>query len=356
MVRGVDQTGRAFDSIGGRIRKLENQQRLLHGKLKKNWEEGAKVQIQYLKNLQLLEGQFYRFIFAGAAFLAFTGMVVWGLSNVIAQSSLGQLYMEDFSRAWTRLSVSVSEAILEKWGPAFKDLIKWMNDLAVNETFQMIVGEAAIPIILTLGIISVEMLAVGLLGKFLMVLADWFAASGYVSTAVTITQLAGGLKMVVPVTIVLSLLILVALAGEEIRKKIMEQLGYTAEQIETMWDPLWYPKGYPAGFPRDPEAEGAWWGDFWEKFMKGLGEVPEFQLGTTGASRTRLGTIHEGEYIFNPQLPITAPLQMGVGRNGGPIIITINQHIDSVGVEADEERLAEKTAEYIGDKITELVG
>jgi len=93
-------------------------------------------------------------------------------------------------------------------------------------------------------------------------------------------------------------------------------------------------------------------GDYWASLRGGIFGK---QLGTTRVSRSGLAMLHEGESVFNPQLPISKPLQAG-GKSGVVANINITNHIDHIHTEADENRLARKTAEYISGELTKMVG
>lgn len=352
MVRGVDQTGRAFRAVDQNIEKMIQRQMQLHGVSRKVAKQMIADQIKVQEQLQRLDTAMYRLMFAGAAFIAFAGMIAWGLGNIIEKSSAGSLLMEDFSRVWEKLSISISEAIMEYWGPALTNLVEWLDELAENETFKMVVGKAAIPVVITLGVMGVTLLMVAIVGKFMMLLLSGLVAAGFISAATkaTIMTTAAGLgfKIFVPVTVALGLTIVLEWVKSEIERTLEEIIIPEEERRTYRWvKEKVIPRKTVS--PVSPERDKTVI-DWLVSLFTGK------QLGTIRIPRTMPIMAHEGEMIFNPQLPITPPLQMrGMGVHG-PIIVNLNQYVDTVHTEADIDVLASRTAQAVGDKLTETIG
>jgi len=346
-IRGVDQSGRAFRSVDRRIENLITKQMRLAGVTRKIAKQQIADNIRVLEGMDNLNRASYRLMFAGAAFLMFGAAVAYGIGKIIGASSMGELYVEDFRRAIEKLMTSVSEAILEEWGPAIEDFIDWLDKLAGNETFNMIIGKTAIPLMLTITVLGVALLMGAVLTKLTALLISGLIAVGWWGAAIKVEALAtGGLSMVMPLTITF----LVAIALSFIGKTLQEQIDkWYQKELEDVFGPAETKKEkeFRKWKPKQPSGGGAWdW----------LMDIFGFQSGTTRITRTGPIIAHEGEWLFNPQLPISSPPQM-MGRGAtGPIEIIVNQYIDSVGIEADEDRLADKTAERIGDKLIEVLG
>lgn len=110
LIRGIDQTGRAF--------------------------EGPKRQLTELQKRQkALARSSYRLLFAGAAFLAFGIMSAKALSGLWQLTSKGRLAADDLGRAWKRLATGVAESITTIMGPAIKGLTKWLDNVASNKAW-----------------------------------------------------------------------------------------------------------------------------------------------------------------------------------------------------------------------------
>lgn len=344
-IRGVDQTGRAFSTVDRRIENLIQKQMKLQGVTRKVAKQMVADQIAIINKLDALGAASYRLLFAGAAFTMFAGAIAYGIGKIVGASSMGQLYVEDFNRALERLMIALSEAIIEQWGPAIQGFITWLDDLSKNETFKQIVSGVAIPITLVLGLMGVSLLVTGILGKFLAMIVSTLVTAGFISAGTAATITAGVISLAIPAVVVISAVLWWEFAVAEESKEVFN--AWIKER-----DRLILEEGY---MPWEADIES----------MMNLPEVtnpdrkgpPKYrQLGTTRIARTGPIIAHEGEWIFNPQLPISTPPQMLGKGAGGPISISITQIIDSIGVEADEERLAEKTAEYIGDKIADVIG
>jgi len=181
MVRGVDQTGRAFRQIDQRIDKMIKREMELSKVTRREAKERIQRQLEQVEAMQNLESASYRLLFAGAAFLTFGAMVVMGLSKIIGMSSAGALYIEDFRTVFHNLGVTISESIIKYWGPAITGFIDWLDDLGRNETFRLIVGGGIVPITISLVLMGLEMVAVGLVGTFLGKMIDALVYAGFVT-------------------------------------------------------------------------------------------------------------------------------------------------------------------------------
>jgi len=355
-IRGVDQTGRAFSLLDRRIDKLIKKELDAGAKSIKMARETVREQNKLLFAMQAIDRAAYRLIFAGAAFTAFAGLMVMGIGNIIGASSMGQLYLEDFSRAWTKLSIAVSEAILERWGPAIQDFIEWLADLAENETFLQITSGALIPITVVLGLMGVTLLVVGIVGKFSALLFTVLTTVMGIPAGNIAFGAGLALEISIPILLIFSMGAVFGWLKDEFEKWLEEAFGYT--EIENLRKDL----GFGSIMAPQAEKSGSIW-DWLEDnifgkkatgfdWALGGGQTGHAPIGRTGPMM-----VHEGEWLFNPQLPISPPPQMrGMMGGGAPTEIIINQFIDSIATEADETRLAQKTAEMIADKLVGMVG
>jgi len=355
-IRGVDQSGRAFNVLDRRIDNLIRKEMEMGAKSIKVARETVREQNKLLFAMQAIDRAAYRLIFAGAAFTAFAGLMVMGIANIVSASSSGELYMEDFGRAWERLSIAVSEAILEKWGPAIQDFIGWLGDLADNETFLMITSGALIPITIALGVMGVTLLVVGIVSKFATLLFTLLTTVMGIPAGNLAFGVGLALEITIPILLIFTVGAIFGWLKDQFEKWLEEAFGYT--EIENLRKDLGF------GSIMAPQAEKS--ASIWDWLEENIfGKKPTGfdwalgggQTGHATIGRTGPMMVHEGEWLFNPQLPISPPPQMrGMMGGGGPIEIIINQYIDSVATEADETRLAQKTAEYLGDKLTEMIG
>jgi len=349
-VRGIDQTGRAFSIIDRRIERLIQRQMQLQGISRKAaTTEMVKDQNRLLFAMRALDRMAYRMIFAGAAFLTFAAMMGWGIMSIIEKSSMGELVIEDFRRAFDKLITSISEKILEDWGPAIKGFIDWLDSLAENEMFKTIFSGLAIPVTIVLGLMAVTLLVTGIIGKFLALLVGVLETAGFVETGALKAHGVAGFQMAIPILVTFMIGVGLVIAKEAISENIIDPLiDDVIENVGPEYKLSEEDKENLRWIMKPPDIFGGGGGLF--------GGLLPRQLGTTRIPRTGPILAHEGEWIFNPQLPITPPPQM-LGRGaGGPIEINVTQYIDSIGVEADEDRLAQKTAEYIGDEIGRVMG
>jgi len=108
LIRGIDQTGRAFE------------------KPKKELNEFQLAQKRLARSS-------YRLLFAGAAFLTFGLMAAKGLAGLIDETSRGMLYTEDFARSVGRLKKSLSEAFLNNFEDEISNITEQIDRLSQNE-------------------------------------------------------------------------------------------------------------------------------------------------------------------------------------------------------------------------------
>jgi len=118
LIRGIDQTGRAFEKPKRELSELQKRQ-------------------------QALARSAYRLLFAGAAFLAFGLMAAKALSGLFTMTSKGKLMTDDLRRAWTRMATSVAEQITQMLGPAIEDLTRWLDNLADNPFYSKLLALGA---------------------------------------------------------------------------------------------------------------------------------------------------------------------------------------------------------------------
>jgi len=354
-IRGIDQTGRAFDILDRRMKHLIQNQQYLYKVSEETAKKMLYKQQQVHDMLRGLENASYRLLFAGAAFTAFGAMFMYAIGRVVGASSMGELYVSAFETAFGNLIRNISEAIVGIWGPKIQEFIGWLDELAANETFVAIIAGVGPIAAITITAIGVTLLVTGLVGTFVSKLISLLVWLKWVEEGTIAAKMIGaraGISFALSATILITAVIILKLIGESLKEQIKrhfaESLGVPEEAIPQL---LYDPEGFK-----------------WEEIFKGLGDVARsiwetffgwdmYQLGTTGIGNTRPALLHGGEMIFNPQLPITPPLQMrGMMGAGGPISIAITQYIDHIHTEADEDRLAQRTAEYIADRIEEKIG
>ena len=341
---------------------------------KKEWREREQVLLEQVEGFKRLESQSYRMLFAGAAFLAFGGMVAIGLGKVLGMSKAGQLYVEDLQTAFTNLGVAISEALVTSFGDAlaaFADFIQELSKDTPFVTFIAVLGGVAVAVLgfgggllLTLGIIG--RLATGF-GNLLMTLGVSVstavtATGAFYALSVSLMAVAGGLLlgymagkwmvetfgaaptmiaglvialgalaaviMVIAMGISISTAGIAALAGLAAFGAAIAYVGATSGALSL-------PKGEvpPAEFVV-PEPE-------WE-----------YQLGTTMVKRGGKALLHGGEYVFNPQLPITPPPHMRGRGVSGPTMVNMTQNIDTVHTQADMEEMVDVTSKGIYDALS----
>lgn len=122
LIRGVDQTGRAFAGPTKALTKLQLQQKAL-------------------------ARSSYRLLFAGAAFLAFGMMAAKALSGLFVMTGKGKLMTDDLGRAWTRFATAVADQTTKRLAPSIMWLTKLLDRLAANPFFAAIIGMAGVGIV-----------------------------------------------------------------------------------------------------------------------------------------------------------------------------------------------------------------
>jgi len=155
LIRGVDQTGRAFEGPTRALTRLQKQQREL-------------------------ARSSYRLMFAGAAFLAFGAMGLKALSGLFTMTSKGKLLTDDLSLAWSRFAFTIAESTTKFFEPALKSLTWLFDKLAQNPLLAGMIGIGGV--LLTTG-------AVGLgLGLGLKGIAGMLAGALGGGAGLTLTQ------------------------------------------------------------------------------------------------------------------------------------------------------------------------
>jgi len=171
-IRGVDQTGRAFEPVDKRLRKLM----------------ATQLQMQRMA---------YRLMFAGAAFTAFAAMAGKALFGLMENASLGQLYLEDFNRVFNRLKQGLAEAIIDKFGPMLETWLNKLDDLSKDETWQQILAGIVVPAVIALGQIGPILLGAGVGLAILSAIAKALGALGMIKAASVVSGAAGlGIQIV----------------------------------------------------------------------------------------------------------------------------------------------------------------
>jgi len=342
-IRGIDQSGRAFNIIDKRIDKLMKKESTWLDKSKKNMTETAKIQLKALNNLKAMEQQSYRMMFAGAAFISFAAMMAGAIGGLISASSKGQLMFEDMQRSWEALSDALSERLLRDWEWVFTGIIGLMDDLSENEIFMALFSATAIPVTIALAVMGASLLIVGILGSFFTkILTPLLLGMGVPATAIAKV---GTIGVSIAIPVALSLVLTgIAIVAKSIGNMIVDALedwgresGVTEEKLA----------GWRAGVDALLEHPILGGGGELSNVIKeffdwilgnkgvsgagGVGQTGHMAIGKTGPMM-----VHAGEMLFNPQLPITPPRQMEglFGRVDKPIEINNTFYVDSIGTEA----------------------
>jgi len=311
-IRGANYSGQAFKQLG------------------KDVDEAVKKQ-------QQMQQQARYMIFSGLLLVAMAGMVAVAFGKLIEKTSLGALYMADFGTAIEKLLTKVGEAIVQHWGPTIEGFLGWLDELAENETFQMIIGVTAIPLMLTIGVIGVSLLVIGMLKSFILQLMQIHSlwASGTISK-----YAAGGLKFVAPVTAILAITLLWVYAediGNWIEENIIKPLDKIKIDIKKQ---IQISAGEGDIFSQIINAIGQW------LFPEGsYGSWTGKQQGTRSIPKTGPYYLHEGETVIPHAGSIGG---IGVGSSGGGNVfdVKIDVSIGEVHSEAD----VEEVARIVGDK------
>lgn len=198
-VRGVDQTGRALSRPRSQMTDL-------------------------MKAQDDLARSGYRLMFAGAAFLTFGFMAARGIMAVMENTSKGSLVVEDFMRTWKEFLGVFGEAITEKATPTIDNIIRALDDLAGNQTWQDMAAGVAWKVILTIGGVSLAAIAGGatrfILGKLILPILTALGASE--ATALAITS--GVATLTVPLLIAFAVSLAWLWTPEEVKKGFIKML------------------------------------------------------------------------------------------------------------------------------------
>jgi len=204
-IRGIDQTGRALEKPYRDMTKLEKAQ-------------------------AALSRTGYRLMFAGAAFTMFAALAGRAIMGLLESTSLGQLYLEDFTRTFDRLKQGLAEAVMDNFGPVIEGWLATLDDLAKNEEWKRIVAGLIVPATITLGAVGVSLVAVGLGMKIVTALA---VAVGKVAglEAAGAIMLGGEVALMLAVAIVLSFVVS-QIIWSMIPEKMRESIKALREQAE----------------------------------------------------------------------------------------------------------------------------
>jgi len=356
-VRGYDQSGRAFRSIDRNMEKMIRREMEATDVTRAEAKKRIRGLLDQMEATQRLSDASYRLLFAGAAFLAFGGMVAIGLGKIIGTSKTGQLYVEDFQTAITNLSVALSEAVITYWGPSISGFIDWLDNLGRNETFKWLFGEAAVPVVISLGVMAVELFVLAAITKLGSSIADLLTTAGYLGLAGKVTWATEGLlHIAIPATIVLTLAGLIW-SERMVQLRFKELMGWLSEEEAEELRKL---RERAAERPpsRYTLPDPAKWVNLWEWWdyvtASGGGPVlppePQRQLGGF-IPHTGPYFLHEGEFVYNPQLPTGRPY--GAGRGvAGPTMVNMTQNIDTVHTQADMEEMVDVTSKGIYDALS----
>ena len=167
LIRGIDQTGRAFDGVSKGLATVEERQKALA-------QSG------------------YRLLFAGAAFMAFGAMATGAILKTLEASTRGSRILDSFGLAIDRLKRNFAESIIDNFGPALESALDTLEQLANNEQFIDIAVKVAIAIGPGAVVLGAAMTATGISFMLVSKLVGLFSAAGLISagTAGGITTLA----------------------------------------------------------------------------------------------------------------------------------------------------------------------
>lgn len=204
-VRGVDQTGRALQKPLKDLTALE------------------KAQARLARTT-------YRLMFAGAAFLTFGAMITRSLAGLLEYTSLGQLYLEDFTRTFDRLKQGLAEAIMDRFGPMIEGWIESLDNLSKNEAWMDLMAGIVVPIAFTLTTVGIVLLAATITAKIITTIIGAFVTAGLLSAEGGAAAIAGGTLGVI--TLGISVVLAIAI------KKILTSFfpGVLEEHRKTIED------------------------------------------------------------------------------------------------------------------------
>lgn len=323
-IRGTDYTSRMWQKHG------------------KNVDEATRKQQEFNRNLKYM-------MFGGLMFTAMAGTMAIALGKIIEKTSLGALYMTDFSNAAEKLMYNLGEAITAQWGPAIEGFLGWLDELGDNETFKMIIGKTAVPLMLTIGVIGVTMLVTGFIGKFLSMLLPLLISAGAVPAGTTVGGLGAILAM--PITIALGIYLLWEFAdpiGDFIKDNIIDPID---SAIKEYWKNVEKHAEMGDIGSNILEMFRAWF------FPEGTyGGVPKKAQGSRNIPETGLYYLHQGEAVIPSSY--TGGFG-GIGGNDGTVNhtnIKVDINIENVNTEADEDRLVKRVGYKISKELANRLG
>jgi len=309
-------------------------------------KEAGKQVDELKKKQQQLAQQARYMMFSGLLMVAMAAMVAMALGKLIEKTSLGALYMADFGTAIEKLMTSAGEAITKEWGPAIEAFLGWLDKLAEDETFKMIIGQTAVPLMLTIGLIGISMVVSGLLATFFSMLLPALIGAGVVPAGTTISAS----TFFLPLTIALVITLLWVFAepiGDWINENIATPVSNALDNI------------------KEEITIGAKKGDWLSMIIDAFGQwfYPEGtygswtgkQQGTRFIPKTGPYYLHEGEKVI-PSTGDVGGLGVGVGGAGNYFDVRVAVEIGEVHTEADEDRLAIRVGEKIAKSITDRLG
>lgn len=176
-IRGVDQTGRAYDSATKKLMTLEEQQKAL-------------------------AQSSYRLMFAGAAFMAFGTLATKALMSTLDTTTRGIRILNDFDKTMERIKKGLAEAIVNNFGDEIQGVLDKIDQMSQDEGLMNLFTTFALPAATGITIVGAELFAAALLTKFVSALIEAFGAKTIIGA--TLTKVATGLSLGLPVLITLT--------------------------------------------------------------------------------------------------------------------------------------------------------
>lgn len=182
LFRGIDQSGRAMESVQKGLESVEDRQKSL-------------------------ANASYRLMFAGGAFMAFGVMAASAIAKIVSMTSKGSMIMEDFGRIMDRIKVKLAESILSTWEKEIEALIILLDKLGKNETFMKILSIVA-PISITFIVVGLAlMLGAALVGAYAKFgLSIITALFGEEAAAAATSAVGGAMGVTLPLLLTVAIL------------------------------------------------------------------------------------------------------------------------------------------------------
>lgn len=238
-IRGIDQTGRAFGQVEGKLTKLQKAQ-------------------------QKLAKSAYRMLFAGVAFIAFGAMAGKALIGTLEHTTRGSRALSDLSEVFDRFKTRIGERIIDKFGDQLTewiDKIDTLSDAWVNLIADLSVTFIEISFTLGVGLISA---AVGL--KFFGMLVNALLAAKWISTATATAVTAGATGALLTIGIIAILTIGIStIVWQLFPKKIKESIADLQSQAQAYADLTGVPVslGYEGRVTPKGMKTGGLWNPTW---------------------------------------------------------------------------------------------